>query len=304
MIRSSRPPKKPDQPNDEQELLQSLLEHVPEQEKHVRPIALRSIEEQRRLAFRSFLRRTWFDDALQKIERLLLIVLLVFFAFWFLDGYVRDWLYEHGFIDAQEQKTAGVAAYQHARMTDALTTTLPLHGVLTATGQSRALPFTPSGARQDRAIPEFLPPQAITVPDKLSDRRPYRLSIPRMELDTPVKEVFVEDGVWQVADYAAGYHHGTALPGDKGNMVMAGHAGWRGSVFRHLDKLQAGDALFVEAGGWVYTYQVRERMHVWPTQVEVMQPTPTPVLTLITCTDWDTKRLVVIADLVGSRPLE
>jgi sortase A len=88
-----------------------------------------------------------------------------------------------------------------------------------------------------------------------------------------------------------------------GNTVMAGHAGIRGSVFRDLGQLQIGDAILVEAGGWQYGYRVRAVERVGPLQVEVMAPTPTAVLTLITCTAWDTQRLIVIADLVESRPL-
>jgi sortase A len=47
---------------------------------------------------------------------------------------------------------------------------------------------------------------------------------------------------------------------------------------------------------------VRDSKNVWPTQVEVLDPTDTPVVTLITCTNWDTQRLVVVADLVDSKP--
>jgi sortase A len=35
----------------------------------------------------------------------------------------------------------------------------------------------------------------------------------------------------------------------------------------------------------------------------VLDPTPTPTLTLITCTNWDTQRLIVIGDLVGAQLL-
>ena len=57
------------------------------------------------------------------------------------------------------------------------------------------------------------------------------------------------------------------------------------------------------AGGWRYEYRVREALTVWPTQVAVLNPTLTPVLTLITCVNWDTQRLVVVADLVSAVPI-
>jgi len=121
-------------------------------------------------------------------------------------------------------------------------------------------------------------------------------------MDTPVVEVFLQDNVWQVADDAAGYHHGTGLPG-AGNVVMAGHKGVRGAVFARLEALTPGHDIFVTAADTRYHYRVRETRRVWPSQVEVMYPTPSPTLTLLTCTNWDLQRFVVVADLVESVPL-
>jgi sortase A len=117
-----------------------------------------------------------------------------------------------------------------------------------------------------------------------------------------VKEVFVVDGAWQVADYAAGYLNGTGLPGETGNTVLAGHAGLRGAVFRDLGALAPGDTIFLDAAGLRYHYRVRELKSVWPNQTEVLDPTTTATLTLLTCTNWDTQRLVVVADLLESKP--
>jgi sortase A len=161
--------------------------------------------------------------------------------------------------------------------------------------QATPLPATP--------VPDYISPRALRVSPVFSEQRPQRLIIPAIELDTPVKEVYIQDGIWQVADYAAGYHHGSAFPGEPGNTVIAGHAGLRGAVFRSLGTLRAGDDVLLDAGGNRYRYRVREQLSVWPTQTEVMRPTETPVLTLITCTAWDTQRLVVIADLVDTHPL-
>jgi sortase A len=117
-----------------------------------------------------------------------------------------------------------------------------------------------------------------------------------------VVETFIVNEEWEVAEYAAGYLNGTAFPGD-GNTALAGHAGLRGAVFRDLGALQWGDDVYVDAGGWRFHYRVRESKNVWPDQVEVLDPSQTPILTLMTCTNWDTQRLVVVADLVESKPL-
>ena len=274
------------------ELLQTLLQaHVSTDDNLSQPVALRSREEQRQLAFRAFLQRTWFDHTLKYAERLLALILVGFFGFWLLDGYGRDWLY-------QQQGKTPIPSYAGPRR--------PLTILTPESERARFLPFTnptTTTTTTHNTTPDYLVPQSIDFAPEPADQRPYYLSIPAIELESAVVEVFVERGSWQVAEYAAGYHHGTALPGE-GNTVLSGHAGMRGSVFARLGRLEPGNNLFIEAGGWRYHYQVSEIKRVGPTQVEVMAPAARSILTLITCTDWDTRRLVVVADLVGSRPLE
>ena len=112
-------------------------------------------------------------------------------------------------------------------------------------------------------------------------------------------EVFPVDDTWESAEYAAGYMHGTARAGEAGNMAISGHLGLRGGVFANLSAVQPGEDIFVDAAGWRYHYRMRGSQAVLPNQVEVLYPEETTTLTLITCTNWDTQRLVVSADLLG-----
>ena len=152
------------------------------------------------------------------------------------------------------------------------------------------------------AVPPAVPPPAIVEaapPAPAADPRPTRVFAPATGIDTSTQEVFLVDGVWQVADYAAGYLNGTGVPGS-GNVVMAGHQGIRGAVFAGLPAVKPGDDVFVDTVTQRYRYRVRETGTVWPSQVSVMFPSATPTLTLLTCINWDMQRLVVIADLVDS----
>ncbi|NJN67517.1 MAG: sortase [Chloroflexaceae bacterium] len=274
------------QEHDEPTLLQNLLQTpIPTEHEVRRPVALRSAEERRRVALGPFRRQTWVDRALYRLEQVLLLVVAGFYILWFADGYGRDWLHQHRAAAHQQHRAAAEIPPAPTEPAPAIGDQLPI---------IRSRPPT-----ADYLVPQ---PVAPAPPPDAEDQRPTRLIIPAIEVDSPVEEVFVRDGAWQVADYAVGYHHGSALPGEPGNTVMAGHAGLRGSVFRHLGEMQAGDDVFVEADGWRFHYHVREVRKVRPSQVEVTAPTAGPVLTLITCTDWDTMRLVVIADIVGSRP--
>lgn len=313
------------QEDDSSRLLHDLLHMpVPEETERLRPVSLRSTTEHRRQTLRHFLLRTWFDHVLRYTERLLVLVLVGFFAFWFIDGYGRDWLHTYQQRQAFIQQAPALVAEANVAAVSATTARLELFYATAPDStpndepieHTAALPFTPAEGELDipaphsapgpmapgSAAPGFIAPRAAEVSREWVDPRPTRLVMPSIDIDTSVVEVFVEQGVWQVADYAAGYHHGSALPGE-GNTVMAGHAGLRGAVFRDLSALQAGDTIWLEAGRWRYEYRVRHHMNVWPTQVEVVQPTSEPVLTLITCTAWDTKRLVVVAELVDTSPL-
>jgi len=130
---------------------------------------------------------------------------------------------------------------------------------------------------------------------------PTEIRIPRIKLDSRVREVTVrfDTWEWEVADFMAGHHTGTANPGDTGNVVIAGHRDIRGSVFMNLDKLKKGDDIFVYSGRGIFHYIVRTTKIVKPTAIEVMAPTSDARLTLITCTPVKiaSHRLIVIADL-------
>lgn len=282
-------------------LLGALLDsEVPSRVATLAPARLRSTAEQRTIALKPFRLRTWVDTALHRVEQGLVIAAVAAFGYWFYDGPLYDWMYApRGAAQAAVAPSPTPSLQLPDTAPPAVAARLPALPFTTPNMSADAAP--PSAAAP--ASPDFLQPQAIPARPQADDPRPRRLLLPSIGVDTGVAEVFVVDGAWQVADYAAGYHNGSALPGSVGNMVMAGHAGLRGAVFRDLGNMKVGDEAVVESAGWRYVYRVREVKSVWPTQVEVMEPTPTAVLTLITCTNWDTQRLIVVADLIDARPL-
>jgi sortase A len=274
------------------DLLQTLIETPPSPGNgRLQPIALRSTVELRRHALSGYLLRTWVDSLLHHTERLLILVAILVFGFWLVDGPVRDWLHE------QQQPALAAPPPLAPAARPAAQPAQP------AKARAIPLPYT----TPDMALPapedDFIAPRqgAIAAPVAVAPE-PTQLVIPTIGVDASVKEVFIVDGAWQVADYAAGYMHGTGLPGEPGNTVLSGHAGLRGGVFRDLGALGAGAEIYLDAAGWRYRYRVRESKSVWPTQTEVLEPTATATLTLITCTNWDTQRLVVVADLIDSKP--
>ena len=278
--------------NDPRELLAELLSApaTPAQARRP-PIALRSTPELRRQALRGFRLRTWVDTWLQHSERLLLVLAVLVFGYWFVDGPLRDWLHE------QQPAPAGAPVAQAAAAPPIAGQARPRATTIVP------LPYVAIDSSSAPPADEFLAPRQGTVAGPLAVAPgPNHLVIPSIQVDTPVKEVFIVDGAWEVADYAAGYLTDTGLPGS-GNTVLAGHAGLRGAVFRDLGALAVNQDIYLDAAGWRYHYRVRETKSVWPNQVEVLESTPMPVLTLLTCTNWDTQRLVVVADLIDSKPI-
>ncbi|MBC7226597.1 MAG: class D sortase [Thermoflexales bacterium] len=122
-----------------------------------------------------------------------------------------------------------------------------------------------------------------------------RIRIPSIGVDAPV----VEGDDWESLKRGAGHHIGSANPGERGNCIISAHNDIYGEIFRDLPKVQPGDIVEVETDSQVYRYRVTQIRIVEPTDVSVMYPTSSPVLTLISCYPYgvDTHRIVVIAEL-------
>ena len=169
------------------------------------------------------------------------------------------------------------------------------------------------GQAQDLASPGG--PAASQAPmgliASLPDRPATRIVIPAIDIDAPTVVIPIRSGTWDVEQitHEVGHLQGTASPGDNSNVVMAGHvtltAGGYGP-FRGLAQLQPGDEVLVYVGDQeVYVYEVDSLKTVEATDVEVTYPTTEPILTLVTCVNWDpvqgryNDRLVVVARLGG-----
>ena len=100
-----------------------------------------------------------------------------------------------------------------------------------------------------------------------------------------------------------GHYPGTPLPGQPGNVAIAGHRTTYGAPFYNLDALKPGDPIRITTlSGTVYTYDVTGSQVVSPSDVEVVDATKDNRLTLTTCNPRfsATTRLIVTAALVGS----
>lgn len=103
-----------------------------------------------------------------------------------------------------------------------------------------------------------------------------RLEIPRLAVSTIVRAG--TDA--RTLHLAVGHVPGTALPGDSGNVALAGH---RDTFFRRLRDIRPSDRIrFVTPVG-TFTYAVTRTSVVDPQDIWVLDDTNGAVLTLITC---------------------
>ncbi|MGE5277548.1 MAG: class D sortase [Acidobacteriota bacterium] len=138
----------------------------------------------------------------------------------------------------------------------------------------RALPADPSPSRglwsagRIRAFRESLkrnPPAPLAV-----------LRIRRIGLEAPVLEG-TDD--WTL-NRAVGHIGGTAAPGASGNCGIAGH---RDGFFRGLKDVVPGDTLELTTLQGNQEYRIEKVRIVEPEDVFVLDPTPQPTLSLVTC---------------------
>ncbi len=112
-----------------------------------------------------------------------------------------------------------------------------------------------------------------------------------------ISENLVEGGGDELF-YGVGHIPGSALPGEKGNCVLAGHRNYYiMHPFRHLDKLENGDDVIVKYNNQEYRYVVVDSFVVKADDLSALAPQEgeDELLTLVTCTPVlnPTDRLIV-----------
>jgi sortase A len=228
-------------------------------------------------------KRRWFDRLLLVVEVLAVIGLagMLFNGF----GLLRTLNQEVVSALRQEQDTP--------------TSTPLITAVVLPSGHTP--PSAAGGAQFNEAeIPEHLRPLVQSLANLPAPtpgpQQAIQIDIPAIGVQNwPV----VQGDGWEQLKKGVGQHIGSANPGQNGNVVLAGHDDVFGEVFRDLDKLQPGDQVILYTMQQQFIYRVTETRIVEPSQVEVMNSTSGPTITLISCYPYmvDKQRIVVFAAL-------
>ena len=132
-----------------------------------------------------------------------------------------------------------------------------------------------------------------------------RLRIPKIGVD----KYIVAGTSYEALERGPGLFVGSPLPGQLGNVAIAGHRTTYGAPFARIDELRAGDEITIETRRGTYTYVTTSAPRIVDaTDVKVVRTTDKEhaVLTLLSChPKWTSKnRIVVVADLESTAPPE
>ena len=135
--------------------------------------------------------------------------------------------------------------------------------------------------RDRRAASEGTPqPVSVTSP-KVAPAAAAGGLIGRIEIPRLLLSVVVVEGVDKTSlRRAVGHIPGTALPGEAGNVGLAGH---RDTFFRPLKDLKIKDEIQFSTLKGNFKYEVESLRIVEPDNVGVLAPSGENVLTLVTC---------------------
>ncbi len=225
-------------------------------------------------------RRRWYDGLLLFIEILAVLGLI---------GLMLNWF---GLLKMLNQEVVSVLQQ------DTLTPTALITAIVLPSGHTP--PTSPGGAQPNEAeIPEHLRPLVQSIANiplpTPGPAQAIRIQIPAINVDAPV----VQGDSWDQLKKGVGQHVGTSDPGEPGNVVLSAHDDVFGEIFRYLDQLQPGDQIILFTAQQQFVYVVTGNRIVEPSQVDVMNATSDPTVTLISCYPYmvDNKRIVVFAKI-------
>jgi sortase A len=164
--------------------------------------------------------------------------------------------------------------------------------------------FTPLTEENSQAslLSQFqqdVPTTTVDAPGaSISEGSPVALmSIPNIG----VTQVVAEGTTPSDLKVGPGHLMSSPLPGEAGNVVIAGHRTTYGGPFAKLDELGAGNIIKFDTGRGTVTYVVNSVKHVSPGAPDPILDTPSNRLTLITSDPaiFASGRLVVEASLIG-----
>lgn len=130
-------------------------------------------------------------------------------------------------------------------------------------------------------LPSVLPPAPPARAEELSTTHRESFPLGRIEIQRiGIAAMIMEGTDERTLRRAVGHFAGTSLPGQAGNMAIAGH---RDTFFRALRHIRKDDEITVETATGSYLYRADYTEVVDPEDTEVPNSSDDALLTLVTC---------------------
>ncbi len=132
-------------------------------------------------------------------------------------------------------------------------------------------------------------PVAAALPKPVTAPRDPRAPEGRNELGTieipkiGLKMTMLEGIRLTTLDQGPGHWPGSAMPGQAGNVVVAGHRTSHARPFRHLDALVPGDQVIFTMSNGTFVYRVVSTEIVSPDRVDIVDQSAAKTATLFAC---------------------
>ena len=122
-----------------------------------------------------------------------------------------------------------------------------------------------------------------------------KIKIDKIGIEYPIIEYSDANALWKsICKITSVNIDGTS------NLCLAGHNMRNLTMFGNLRKLGSGDSIeIIDLKGKTYLYEVYDKFYINPDQVDIINKTDDPIVTLITCNDSSDKRLIVRGRLIS-----
>jgi sortase A len=174
-----------------------------------------------------------------------------------------------------------VAAASLPASTTTSTTTTPPTSTSTSTSTTSTSTSTTSTSTSTTVQATLPNPEAVPA-DPRADEPLVELGsieIPKIGVDKPMFEGIT----LTTLDHGPGHWPGTAMPGQIGNVVIAGHRVSHDKPFRHLDQLEPGDDVIMTTADGRFVYKVTSTEVVYPDAIWIVDQTADYTATLFAC---------------------
>jgi sortase A len=169
---------------------------------------------------------------------------------------------------------------------DAADTTAAITAAPTTSSTTSTSTTSTTSTTTSTTMPPTTTTEALSVPAPAPDPHAPEPVVEVGTIEIPsigVTKTMFEGVSLTVLDHGPGHWPGTAMPGHRGNVVIAGHRTSHDRPFRNVDKLVAGDQVVLTTLEGRFVYQVVRTEVVAPDAIGIIDQTDGYTATMFAC---------------------